>query len=106
MKYTYLQAKNTYQTLITSLYRKNFPKQGNSQGFSLLFPTRFTPIENSLNYPEKEKASNTQLRVATCPGVMRLQSSTGYKIIADWLANKGHHPFTFQEETWQHIING
>ncbi|OQP57524.1 ligase-associated DNA damage response DEXH box helicase [Niastella populi] len=37
---------------------------------------------------------------------MRLQTSTGYKIIADWLANKGLHPFTFQEETWQHIING
>lgn len=37
---------------------------------------------------------------------MRLQKSTGYKIIADWLANKNFHPFTFQEETWQHIING
>jgi ATP-dependent Lhr-like helicase len=37
---------------------------------------------------------------------MRLQHSTGYKIIADWLANKTLHPFTFQEETWQHIING
>lgn len=37
---------------------------------------------------------------------MRLQNSTGYKIIADWLANKNLHPFTFQEETWQHIING
>ncbi|MCS3802014.1 ligase-associated DNA damage response DEXH box helicase [Niastella sp. OAS944] len=37
---------------------------------------------------------------------MRLQNSTGYKIIANWLANKNLHPFTFQEETWQHIING
>jgi ATP-dependent helicase Lhr and Lhr-like helicase len=37
---------------------------------------------------------------------MRLQHSTGYKIIADWLANKNLHPFTFQEDTWQHIING
>ncbi|WP_205513693.1 ligase-associated DNA damage response DEXH box helicase [Longitalea arenae] len=37
---------------------------------------------------------------------MRLQTTTGYKIIGDWLANKGLHPFTFQEETWQHIING
>jgi ATP-dependent helicase Lhr and Lhr-like helicase len=37
---------------------------------------------------------------------MRLQTSTGYKIIVDWLANKSLHPFTFQEETWQHIIDG
>jgi ATP-dependent helicase Lhr and Lhr-like helicase len=37
---------------------------------------------------------------------MRLQTSTGYKIIVDWLANKGLHPFPFQEETWQHIIDG
>jgi ATP-dependent Lhr-like helicase len=37
---------------------------------------------------------------------MRLQTTTGYKIIVDWLANKSLHPFTFQEETWQHIING
>jgi ATP-dependent helicase Lhr and Lhr-like helicase len=37
---------------------------------------------------------------------MRLQTSTGYKIIVDWLAKKGLHPFTFQEETWQHIIDG
>src|SRR5687767_13626691 len=37
---------------------------------------------------------------------MRLQTTTGYKIITDWLANKGLHPFTFQEETWQHIIDG
>jgi ATP-dependent Lhr-like helicase len=37
---------------------------------------------------------------------MRLQKSIGYTIIADWLANKNFHPFTFQEETWQHIING
>jgi ATP-dependent Lhr-like helicase len=37
---------------------------------------------------------------------MRLQTTTGYKIITDWLANKTLHPFTFQEETWQHIING
>lgn len=37
---------------------------------------------------------------------MRLQTTTGYKIIVDWLTNKNLHPFTFQEETWQHIING
>jgi ATP-dependent Lhr-like helicase len=37
---------------------------------------------------------------------MRLQTTTGYNIIVDWLANKNLHPFTFQEETWQHIING
>lgn len=37
---------------------------------------------------------------------MRLQTTTGYKIINNWLANKGLHPFQFQEQTWQHIIDG
>ncbi|AEW01310.1 DNA ligase-associated DEXH box helicase [Niastella koreensis] len=37
---------------------------------------------------------------------MRLQTTTGYTTIVNWLANKNNHPFTFQEETWQHIING
>ncbi|OQP62089.1 DNA ligase-associated DEXH box helicase [Niastella vici] len=37
---------------------------------------------------------------------MRLQTTTGYTIISNWLANKGLHPFPFQEETWQHIIDG
>ena len=37
---------------------------------------------------------------------MRLQTTTGYTIIANWLANKGLHPFPFQEDTWQHIIDG
>jgi ATP-dependent helicase Lhr and Lhr-like helicase len=37
---------------------------------------------------------------------MRLQTTTGYTTIVNWLANKNHHPFTFQEETWQHIIDG
>jgi ATP-dependent Lhr-like helicase len=37
---------------------------------------------------------------------MRLQTTPGYTIIVDWLAGKGLHPFTFQEETWQHLIDG
>src|SRR3954470_7901830 len=44
--------------------------------------------------------------MSACPCVMRLQTTTGYTTIVNWLANKNHHPFTFQEETWQHIING
>jgi ATP-dependent Lhr-like helicase len=36
---------------------------------------------------------------------MRLQTTTGYTIIYSWLANKGLHPFQFQEQTWQHIID-
>ncbi|MEJ7735825.1 MAG: ligase-associated DNA damage response DEXH box helicase [Chitinophagaceae bacterium] len=35
-----------------------------------------------------------------------LKSTKGYAVIADWLATKGQHPFLFQEESWQHIING
>ena len=37
---------------------------------------------------------------------MKLKSTTGYKIIHQWLAAKGQHPFLFQEQSWQHIIDG
>ena len=37
---------------------------------------------------------------------MKLQSTKGYSIINNWLALKGHHPFLFQEQTWQEIILG
>jgi ATP-dependent Lhr-like helicase len=36
---------------------------------------------------------------------MLLHQSPGYKIITDWLSSKGFQPFSFQEKTWQHIIN-
>ena len=37
---------------------------------------------------------------------MQLQSSKGFTIIQQWLAEKGLSPFKFQQQTWQHIING
>src|SRR5437763_4404992 len=37
---------------------------------------------------------------------MEIYQSKGYKIIADWLHAKGLHPFRFQEQAWEHIING
>lgn len=37
---------------------------------------------------------------------MELRETIGYKIIQQWLADKGHQPFPFQEETWEHIIHG
>lgn len=37
---------------------------------------------------------------------MQLQSTIGYKVIHQWLTAKGLKPFSFQEETWQHIIDG
>ncbi|MEO6548913.1 MAG: ligase-associated DNA damage response DEXH box helicase [Ferruginibacter sp.] len=36
---------------------------------------------------------------------MKLQLTPGYKIIQQWLEQKGLHPFLFQEQTWQHIID-
>ena len=36
---------------------------------------------------------------------MKLQSTPGYKIINQWLAAKGRHPFLFQQQTWQQIVN-
>jgi ATP-dependent Lhr-like helicase len=37
---------------------------------------------------------------------MKLKSTKGYRIIQDWLAAKGYKPFAYQEEAWQHIIDG
>jgi len=37
---------------------------------------------------------------------LQLHTTTGYKVIHQWLAGKGFHAFQFQEEAWQHIING
>lgn len=36
---------------------------------------------------------------------LKLQSSTGYKIITDWLSQKGNQPFVFQQQTWQEILH-
>ena len=35
-----------------------------------------------------------------------VETTKGYRIINDWLLKKGLHPFRFQKETWQHIIDG
>lgn len=37
---------------------------------------------------------------------MKLQDTKGYTIITDWLAANGRRAFAFQEESWQHIIDG
>ncbi|HSZ84622.1 MAG TPA: DEAD/DEAH box helicase, partial [Puia sp.] len=37
---------------------------------------------------------------------MQLHKTIGYKIIQHWLQSKNLQPFSFQEETWQHIIDG
>lgn len=37
--------------------------------------------------------------------MVELQQTRGYRFIANWLEAKGHSPFLFQEQTWQHIIN-
>ncbi len=36
---------------------------------------------------------------------MQLQQTAGYTVISQWLAQKGHRPFPFQEAAWQHIAN-
>ncbi len=38
--------------------------------------------------------------------MQQLYSTPGYRCISNWLSAKGHHPFSFQEETWQHIARG
>ncbi|MDE3234816.1 MAG: ligase-associated DNA damage response DEXH box helicase [Bacteroidota bacterium] len=37
---------------------------------------------------------------------MKLHNTNGYQVIQQWLTSKGFKPFAFQEETWQHILNG
>jgi len=37
---------------------------------------------------------------------MQLQTTAGYKVIQEWMAGEGRAPFSFQEETWQHILYG
>lgn len=37
---------------------------------------------------------------------MRLKTTKGYAIIADWFSARNLTPFAFQETAWQHIING
>lgn len=37
---------------------------------------------------------------------MLLQTTPGYRIVNEWLEAKGLRPFRFQEETWQHILDG
>ena len=37
---------------------------------------------------------------------MDLYQTRGYEVINAWFSAKGLYPFQFQEESWQHIING
>jgi len=37
---------------------------------------------------------------------MRLRSTIGYQVIEKWFRGKDQFPFPFQEETWQHILDG
>ncbi len=36
---------------------------------------------------------------------MLLKDTPGYRVIHEWLQSKGHKPFLFQEQTWQHIVD-
>jgi ATP-dependent Lhr-like helicase len=37
---------------------------------------------------------------------MNLQETKGYAVLNDWFASKSIRPFAFQEETWQHLLQG
>src|SRR5215470_3415993 len=37
---------------------------------------------------------------------MDVRQTRGYQVISEWLSDKGLSAFQFQEEAWQHIING
>ncbi|HEX7847061.1 MAG TPA: ligase-associated DNA damage response DEXH box helicase [Chitinophagaceae bacterium] len=38
--------------------------------------------------------------------MQQLQETKGYEIVRDWLLGNERKPFLFQEQSWQHIING
>ncbi len=38
--------------------------------------------------------------------ILSLEASAGYRVITKWLASNGRQPFLFQQQAWQHIING
>ena len=38
--------------------------------------------------------------------IMKLQNTTGYRVIDAWFTSHGIAPFAFQEETWAHILAG
>ncbi len=38
--------------------------------------------------------------------LLALKTTTGYKIVLEWLSGKGYQPFPFQEQAWEHIIEG
>ena len=38
--------------------------------------------------------------------MLEVKETIGYRVICDWLSSRGHHPFEFQQETWQQIIDG
>jgi ATP-dependent helicase Lhr and Lhr-like helicase len=37
---------------------------------------------------------------------MLLRDSIGYRVIRQWMNEGGRQPFAFQEQTWQHILDG
>jgi len=37
---------------------------------------------------------------------MEVNTTTGYHVIIKWLSAKGYAPFLFQQQSWQHIIEG
>jgi ATP-dependent Lhr-like helicase len=37
---------------------------------------------------------------------MKLENTKGFTVISDWLTSKGYKAFDYQQEAWQHIING
>jgi ATP-dependent helicase Lhr and Lhr-like helicase len=37
---------------------------------------------------------------------MELKETIGYRTIREWMETQGRQPFAFQEETWQHILDG
>ncbi len=36
---------------------------------------------------------------------MKLEETIGYELVRKWLGSKGYQPFSYQEETWRHILH-
>lgn len=49
---------------------------------------------------------NSSFAGVSFTGMMNLENTIGYSVVKEWLASKQFQPFAYQQETWQHIIDG
>lgn len=62
-------------------------------------------LQRSLPKQQKENSKHVNSNFIQSSFVL-LKQSKGYQYINAWFEKQSMHPFYFQEETWQHLLNG